>query len=165
MASKSKENENLLDPNNFVIDEHNLEKEWVKQPQLIYQLSNEIATIQYKIDSLKLKMVIHESELSVDIRANPEKYGLDKVTEKAIENIITNDEKRKKMEATLIEYQLNLSMLKGAYTALEHKKKALENLVHLLTIDYFAQPTVKTDNEILNELKKQNRSRLARNVD
>src|SRR6185369_66865 len=75
-----------------------------------------------------------------DIRERPSHYGIMKVTIDAVEAVITEEETYQQAKQDLIASEYKVDMLEAAVKALDHRKKALENLVYLHGQSYFAEP-------------------------
>ncbi len=126
--------------NDISIDPHALEQEWMDQPALYHEYSQLTVAAQKEKDKAKQKLDICKSRLDLDIRKHPEKYDLPKIVEATVLSTIQIhpdyiDAMDKHTNAV---YQYN--MLSNTVYALEHKKKALENMVSLWLGSYFAGP-------------------------
>jgi hypothetical protein len=125
------------------IDKHALDDEWLKQPSL-YIKYVELSAEANRIRDLKREAIdVIKAECSMIIRDNPEKFGLTKVTEAAIQNVLLQDDQVNK---TLMNYHVckkEAEILAGVVRAFEQRKKALENLVQLQISGYFASPSTK----------------------
>uniref|UniRef100_A0A6M3K1C3 Uncharacterized protein n=1 Tax=viral metagenome TaxID=1070528 RepID=A0A6M3K1C3_9ZZZZ len=127
------------------VDPLQLDVEWAKQAQTFHRYAEQAADARDLMERQKEKVAVLEAELGLAIRSNPTKYGLEKVTEGAIQSKILLDSSRKEaMEklATLIHRHELLSI---AVRSLDQKKSALENLVRLQGQNYFASPSVPRD--------------------
>jgi len=148
------------------IDEHNLEKEWVWQPSLYYKYATKLADAENRLDEAKADLECTKAELDSDIRSNPDSYGITKVSEKAIENCVPQQEAYQK---ALEQYQKAnhlVRVLKAMVTSLDHRKRALTSLVELHLANYYSEPKLPRDNlskEALEEQSKRSiRSRARR---
>lgn len=126
------------------IDQNNLDLEWIKQPDLVYEIAMDVANNRLRMDTLKDELSLLEATLSKEARSNPEDFEIEKVTEKAIEMAILSHEdyQAKQIECrdARYDYEINVALL----NALEHKKRALESLVSLHGQSYFSTPRSET---------------------
>jgi hypothetical protein len=124
----------------LAIDHNALDVEWIDQPQLIFELSAELADERSKLERLKLASEVTEAEVAKDVREHPEKYGIEKVTEGAIKVAVEISAERQSAQKKLIVQKHAVEVLQAGVTAAEHKKRALESLVTLHGQQYFASP-------------------------
>jgi hypothetical protein len=118
------------------IDQMNLDGEWVYQPALMGKYAAWYAQANDRVAHTKDKLAIIEATAYNDIIADSEK----KPTEKQIQSeIIQRDDYQSALDA-LRSAQKDEAVFKAAVQSLEHKKKALENLVTLWVGSYFAGP-------------------------
>lgn len=122
------------------IDEQALDVEWLRQPDLMRKYSMHAAETKRLVDETKERLDVVRARLDLAIRENPQKFGLEKVTEAAIAaTILLQDEYQEASKGHLdakYEYEIALA----AVRAIDQKKTALENLVRLLAASYFAGP-------------------------
>lgn len=131
----------------LAIDPGELDEEWLNQPVLMERYGRLSADAQRERDQLKEKMDVVRAETDNAIRENPTKYkcptdkaGAPKPTEAWIAAAILTTEEYRKASDTLIEANYKLNLLNSAVRAMEHRKKALEKLVELFGLQYFAGP-------------------------
>jgi len=127
------------------INREELDLEWLRQPELVGRYSRELAQAQLELDKLEEKISIITAEKELAIRTSPEKFGLEKVTEGALKTILTADKELIGLKETLNEKKFEINILSAVLKSLEHKKKALENLVTLHGQNYFATPSIPFD--------------------
>lgn len=139
------------------IDKGNLDTEWLQQSELYYEISTELADAKREYEDIKLEIDIKTGELYKDIKSNPEKYGLDKVTEAAISSCLPTVSELIELKRSFIKSKHNVDIIQAGVNAFEMKKKALENLVYLHGQSYFAEPRAKGAEEIV---KKNTRKRI-----
>lgn len=121
------------------IDAYRLDDEWLEQPKHFLKWCERLAEKRLQLDQVKSKLDIVKAELDSEIRENPGEFDLPKVTESAVANtVVTQPEYRKAVEnLNKARYEQNLAQ--AAVDALEQRKKALENLVSLHGMQYFAE--------------------------
>lgn len=127
------------------IDENSLDIEWLQQPKLMLQYAQHAAYCSRELDAAKEAVNLVKAELDREIRTNPEKYKISKITETAVANTILEQDEYKiaTEEVTLKKYEFDIA--RAVVQALDQKKTALENLVKLFGQQYFAGPKVPRD--------------------
>jgi len=124
----------------FDIDRSRLDDEWVDQPRMYnrYALASAEARLEYNRAKATLDVTKAETELRV--RKNPEKYELTKVTESVIASVVLLDKQCQMAAMSVAEARHDLDVAEAAVSAMDHRKKALEDLVRLFLADYFSKP-------------------------
>lgn len=127
------------------IDEDALDIEWLNQPRLMLKYSK--ISAEAKMEMLLRKEVLDliKADLDKEIRSDPEKFGIVKITETAVSNTIISHKLYKEANTAYLQAQYEADIARGAVSAVEHKKDALENLVRLFGQNYFAGPQVPRD--------------------
>jgi len=124
------------------IDETALDFEWIDQPVKMMQYGSHAAAMKNALDKAKEALDFTKAELDNEIRSDPEKFGLEKVTDKAIEATILLQERYKKVSESYLNAKFESDVAFAAVKAFEQRKDALENLVRLHGQQYFAGPKV-----------------------
>ena len=138
------------------IDQNALDKEWLRQPELMYDYSVQLADARSAMDLAKNKAEVVYAQLDADIRANPTQYGINKISETAIKNAIASEKAYRISQRKVLETRHELDILQAAVTALDHKKQALQNLVTLHGQSYFSSPSASaTGKAALEDITKQ----------
>ena len=127
----------------FQIDADNLDKEWMKQPMLYSKYAKALADARREMDEAKNVLEVTKAEVSLVVRQNPENFGLAKITEASLSQVVDCSDKVKSAVSNHIEARHHHEVLQAAIGAMDHKKKALESLVSLWLADYFATPKAK----------------------
>lgn len=128
------------EPDFFLIDENELDREWIEQPKMYYRYAVRLADARRTHDQRKTEVDIAYAEAALRIRNNPGKYDLEKITDASVkEAIIRDDEYQSALEA-LNNARHEMDVLDAAVKALDHRKRALENLVELHGQNYFSTP-------------------------
>jgi len=142
----------------FDIDELGLDREWLAQPRLYYQAATDAANARKDLDVARTQLDAIRATVAKDVRSTPESYDLDKATVDAVkETVELADEVQEAIEATH-EARLRLDLCSAAVVALDHRKKALENLVYLHGQNYYSQPRAKEGTkELVQDMKSQAR--------
>jgi len=129
----------------FKIDESKLDREWVIQPQLQRQVGEEEADAQHVLNQKKAEFDVICARLSLAIRSDPEKYGIGKKpTIGEVDHALTleRDYQAGLTQLNLAKYQLDVAGAKK--TAMIDRRKALENLVQLLSLNYYSEREPRT---------------------
>jgi hypothetical protein len=127
------------------IDEDALDIEWLNQPRLMLKYSKISAEAKMEMLLRKENLDLVKADLDKEIRSDPEKFGIVKITETAVSNTIISHKLYKEANTTYLQAQYEADIARGAVSAVEHKKDALENLVRLFGQNYFAGPQVPRD--------------------
>jgi hypothetical protein len=168
-------------PNLFDLDPANLDTEWLRLPNDYHTWARNAADRKADygrskakkdvlITEAKVKKEMNLAYLDREIRKDPAKFGAVPgprgITEDIVKNTIVlqleyhqaeMDFAQSKFEAeeAVVEAEKNYDYSRGVVDALEHKKKALENLVVLHGRDYFSTPRVPigADGEVREYMK------------
>ena len=124
------------------IDRDALDIGWTKQAQTFFKYAELAAKARDAMDRKKEKIDVLEATMGLKIRTNPASYGLEKITEGAVQSTILIDQNHIDAVAELADLKYEYEVLIAAVRALDQKKSALENLVRLQGQNYFAGPSV-----------------------
>lgn len=124
------------------IDPDALDIHWIKQPKLVYRYALKLAAAKLDLADAKNNLEIVKADLDKSIREDPENYGCSKLTEKAVENCVLSQGAYRRAVRDVNKSKHTVDVLEAAILALEHKKRALENLVTLHGQNYFSSPKV-----------------------
>jgi len=127
------------------IDETALDVEWLEQPSLMMRYCRFATEARASVDMAKERLDAIKAQLDTNIRKDPAQYGLEKLTETLISNTVILQPDCIHQQEVLNELKMEDAMAQCAVRALEHRKKALENLVVLHGQQYFAGPSVPRD--------------------
>ena len=131
------------------IDHNALDVEWVRQSELMYRYTKHAAQTRATMDEAKERLDVVKARLDAAIRENPPKYGLDgRVTEAAIQNAILLQREYEEASHEYAETRYENDIAQGAVRAIDQRKTALENLVRLLGMSYFAGPQAPRDLDV-----------------
>lgn len=120
------------------IDEFNLDKECIRFPSDYLYYSNHQADLRRDLEEVKNQLEVVSADLSKKVRQDPSVYGLEKLTESAVSDIVTRDPKYKEAQKKLIDAKHELDLCGAVVGALDAKKKCLEMLVSLHGMGYFS---------------------------
>jgi hypothetical protein len=121
----------------FSIDPENLDQEWIVQAQLAYKIHVRIAELEFELSDAKRNFEFVESKLGLEIR---EQFAFEKVTEAKIKSEVNKHPDYQAAYERENQAQRSLGLAKSAGIAIEHKKRALENLVYLRKQEYYSNP-------------------------
>lgn len=125
------------------IDEDALDVELLEQPRLTYKYNKILAKREQELSNTKDSLNLIKADLDKKYRSNPEKYGIEKVTDASITAAIQRDKDYQEANQEVIDAQYEYMIAKGAVDAISNQRKsALENLVKLHGMNYFAGPVV-----------------------
>lgn len=142
------------------INRFKLAEECEQHSSLYQYYADLLAEAKADIDGEKDRLNIVEAERELVIRADPP--ATSKVTEASIKAMIQSDENVIKQKEDLRMVKIGLYQLEAAVTALEHRKRMLDNLVQLLIAGYYSAPKTerKADTRVADETSKDVRNKL-----
>lgn len=132
-----------MSKSDFTPDKDNLDEEWVRQPELYHEYATQLADARLEQSEAQNKLEIVTANLDAEIRSDPESYGLAKITDAVVKATIPSQPEHKKATQKVQKARHRVDVLQAAVAALDHKKKALENLVYLHGQNYFSSPHAK----------------------
>ena len=117
------------------IDQFNLDREWVQQPNLFMKYSQAAAEADAEVKQLHEKLKVLRSELILESRTEG---GAKNANEQ--EAYYRTKPAFKKLKQKLIESEHEAQILQSTVFAFQQRKQALENLVKLHGQQYFSDP-------------------------
>lgn len=135
------------------IDQGQLEVEWLTIAGQIMRYSEAHVQAQFDRDRAKQRRDVVEAELDNEARTDPHPTDLPisektkQPTETAIMNWVHKQARYQAAQKERQEKEYVVNMLQAAVFAFQAKKMALENLVHLFKMKYFAEPYDGKDGE------------------
>jgi len=131
--------------NDIIIDPSALDEEWINQPTLALKYSNYWAKCNHKLTQLNEEIKLLRAELVNEVTSDPEGClgkGM-KATGPIIEAYYRNHQSHvaKKEEIIKAMYALDIAEVAKKEITVT-RKAALENLVKLLSLNYFAGPSI-----------------------
>jgi hypothetical protein len=122
------------------VDLYQLHVEWVRQPRLYREYAGKLADARMRLNEARSALDIVYAEQDKDVRLHPQKFEIDKITEATVKNAIMLTAAYQNADEDVIRAKHDVDVLEAMVGALDHKKKALENLVSLEMRDYFSKP-------------------------
>lgn len=133
------------EPEFYAIDATQLDREWMEQPELYHRYARRLALCRRRHEEAKGNLEVVTAECAKCIRTHPLRFKLEKSSETAIDKIIPLQPEYQKALKALQQAKYDLDIADVAVKTLDHRKKALENLVDLHGQDYFSTPRAKSD--------------------
>ena len=130
----------------LAIDPDALDVEWLEQPELLFRYSSKVARTQQNAALAAERTRIVKSEIIRAAQEDPEStIGNKKATVQAIEAYYRSHKDYVKTKEEQIKAEYEASILAAAVSAIHQRKAALENLVRLHGMQYFAGPNMPRD--------------------
>lgn len=126
--------------NEINIDESALDLECLEQPRLMLKYGSLYAKMNKLLELAKDHKETVRARLSRDIRANPTNFGLEKITDAAVEATIQSHRDYQQASEEYIEARYNAQLINAVVESFEHRKSMLELLVKLNGQNYFSAP-------------------------
>lgn len=124
------------------IDIGALDTEWLEQPKLYHKWAGKLAEARLREDEAKQRLELIKANLDKQIREDPDGFELLKITEASVAATILKQPEHKKAQKAVNQCRYITNMVQAAVSTLDHRRRALENLVMLHGRDYFSKPTV-----------------------
>jgi len=140
----------------LAIDQFRLDYEWKRQASLFAEWGEKEAEAQFERDKLREKLDLTKAELDIAIRSNPTSFGLDKITEGAIQSKILQQPEYQEANEKYLQSVRDAKVMGVAKEAFEHRKKGLEKMTDLYLANYYAEPYIRKEakEKIENESQK-----------
>lgn len=129
----------------IAIDETALDLDWLDQPALMMKYARHSAQMRKNLEEAKQNLDIAKAEVDREIRENPAKFKIEKVTEGSVASAILTAQKYQDAHKAYLDSKFEADMSQGAVNAFDQRKSALENLVKLHGQQYFAGPRIPHD--------------------
>jgi hypothetical protein len=151
---KKKTRKQMID-GDMSIDPHQLDKEWLSQPNKYFRYAAKLADARTRLDEAKSSFDVVKAELDLAVRRDPSEFGLEKLTEKALEAVVVSQDLYGAAQNDVFMAKHEVEVLSAAVSALDHRKKALENMVTLHMANYYSTPRAKGESkESVEEFEK-----------
>jgi len=138
--SKSIQEEIRIEPNE-------LHLELIRQPQLFLKYAEDYVQACTFRDEIKNKIEYEEARLSAEIRANPERFGVERVTEGSIASAILIQESMIEIKRQYLEAKEAADRLGAFKETIQQRKVALENLVSLWIAKYWSDVKIPEETQ------------------
>lgn len=124
----------------MMIDEANLDREWAGQADRYMEFAEHAAAASALVDELKDRLGVEEAEAEERIRNSN-----DDMKEAAVKAAVLLDRRVRDAKAKLNATKKELALVRGAVDAMDHRKRALENLVQLHLSNYRSTPRIRDE--------------------
>lgn len=124
----------------LAIDEDNLGRECNRLPRQFHRAALALANTKRDLSEAQSALSVVEAELALLIRQKPERYGLDKVTESSIKELMAINPKVTNLEKVIRGLEHNRDVEQALVTALDVKKRMLVAEVELHGMNYYSEP-------------------------
>ena len=124
------------------IDTSDLQSAWLDQAGRYAYFAEQAADARAAADTARFQLDKTEAEVSAAVRKTPSEFGLEKLTEASISNAVKMSKEYETAMMEKIETNRQSETLRGVVTALDHRKKALENLCYMKDREWNAEPHV-----------------------
>ena len=127
-------------PLRIKINKLRLDEECVLQPEMYYEVATELADEKYNLEMLRNEEEIIKAELDAAIRESPSAFKVDKITDTAVNAAIARSKRLQDHKKKTAKCKHRMDILIAAQIALEHRKRALQDLCYLHGQNYFSAP-------------------------
>lgn len=122
------------------VDPFNLVEDWEQQPHLFMFWSEKWVDAVLRKENAKQQLETLRANLDLDIRQNPEAYGILKITESVVDSAIKTHPEYQQLLREYNQLCSEVNFLSSVKEALNHKRKALESLTQLWVTGYYQHP-------------------------
>ncbi len=119
------------------INLHDLHTDVARQPAYYAEIAELGAELKANVQQAKLSRDLVKAKVDTQIRSSPATFGLEKVTEGAIQSVLTDSSKMVKAERALLVCQKEHDLVQVLVTAFEHRRSMLNNEVQLYMANYW----------------------------
>ena len=148
----------------LAIDVDRLDEEWVEQPTLFFRYAAKAADAKLMLNEAEAELDVVDAELASLIREKFERFGFNKppAVETVKATVLLQDE-HQEAQKVVNKARHDLDVFQAAVSALDHRKRALENLVFLHGQNYFSSPRAnKSSREEVENMEIRQRGRHAK---
>jgi hypothetical protein len=124
----------------FDLNADELDTAWLAQPKRMKRACRKVADADADYEAAKAELDLVKAELDLAIRKNPKKFGLEKLSEGAINSTILTQQVYSEAHSEMLKQKHRVAVMKSNVTALDHNRSALEGMVKLHGQSYFATP-------------------------
>lgn len=127
----------------FEVDPEQLDEQWFVFPREYAQHAYALADARQEFERAKAKRDVIEAEIDKEIRLEPEKFGISKITETIVAKTVQLHKRFRKAEEEVIIAKHSLDIHQATVDAMDVKKKGLEVVVQLRLASYYAEPKAR----------------------
>jgi hypothetical protein len=127
------------------IDPASLDLAAATQAEVFFYWAQQSVSAKMALDQAKSKFELIESRLKIQARSSPEEFGIGKVTEGSLDEVVKTHKDYLEAQDVLFKVREDSLLLDWAVQALEQRKRMIEVLVTLHGQQYFAGPATPHD--------------------
>jgi len=124
------------------IDESALDFECLNQADLMLKYTKHAAAMRKELDEAEEELGLLRAQIDMKIRKDPESFGIVKITETAVSNMILVQDDYQDALSNVNKARYEKTISDGAVKAFEQRKSMLEALIKLHGQSYFAGPEI-----------------------
>jgi len=143
---------------NLNIDIYSLDKECAEQPQKMADAGMVYARAQYVYLGAKLNRDERIALVSTDARQNPQRYGLEKITDKSVSGAVTINDDVMKAEKDVINANLLMEQAKASRDAWMQRSSLLKCEVDLWLSNYYANSSNQKSSDKDKKIKERKKA-------
>lgn len=117
-----------------------LDDEWLEQARKYYYYAAAAVEAAAAKDRLKFQCDTMEAKVESEIRKNPERFGVDKITDSSVKAAMLSDDRIQDARKDLLNADKEMKLLQVAERTIGDMKKSLEKLTDLFLSNYWAEP-------------------------
>lgn len=122
------------------INLRNLDNECAEQANNYGTAAREYADAMSEMRRAKLKRDRERAALELKVRANPDTYGIGKVTDSAVQACVAGDANVRQLEDAALDAENLATRWEGLLNAWEQRRSMLNNEVRLYSGEYYGDP-------------------------
>jgi len=126
----------------FTVNEESIQMDLVLLPSQVFEAGAIMAQVRSWLDNCKRRLDLIEAAADSDVRNNPQKHSIVKLTEGAVEAAVTATVEVRELREKVVKAKHANDVAYAAVNALETKRKTLESLVQLKSIGFYAARNV-----------------------
>lgn len=138
---------NKPDPDLLTIRRNNLDRDCQGHPKLAFEWGENLAGAIKRVKELKNQLKVIAAEIERRVRLQPNKFLLDRVTEKALETITFLDKDYQEVQERLVEAEYEENILQAFVYALMDRKESLKSMTALHGQQYWSKPLQSSKEE------------------
>ena len=150
--------------NRLKVNRYRIVDECEEQAQLYMDWALKAAKAEIETKEAENDWELTKGQIEKKIRRDPQRYGIEKITESAVKVEINGNIKVKKYYRRYLEALSNEKVLKRAEKAYQQRKGMCESIAHLNVQLHFAEPTVRMSTDESKEADKSTRSEILSNL-
>ena len=139
------------------LDRYDLPTEWETHPQAYMYWADEYTYAVFDRDRQKDQVDLVMADLDGEIRNDPDAYELTKVTDSSVAAAIKRTQLYKDEQEKMHQANLVVNRTAAAKSAMDHKRRALDNMTTLLINEFYNSNTAPAESVVSRGNKSQAR--------